>query len=382
MNVLLTGFHFDTIGGLEIVSANIARSLVDAGHKVQCAAVNDWRTKSTNGYQIVGLLPENKVLRSLAVRNRWFYPKRKLRELISWADVIIACHCHTLPMVYRCRGAAAKRPPVVAWLHGLEVWGKYGDDFAGALKQAERLVAVSRYTRDTVTNLLGTGFRPSVIHNSINTEFFRPSATHEIERLSILTVGRHDAGTESKGYDMLIDAVALMRIRSPSFPVTLRITGSGPLLNALQARAKALGVGESVEFTGGVSKDELRRLYATSDVFAFPSRLNQIGNTIHGEGFGVVNIEAAACGRPVLTSTHGGCPETILDGVTGVLVDPTSVETVAAGLEQLFRMTPAERDQMGQRGRQHVLDNFSHVTMTKKLSELLEGLNGGDRRDP
>ena len=65
MNVLLTGFHFDTIGGLEIVSANIARSLVDAGHKVQCAAVNDWRTKSTNGYQIVGLLPENKVLRSL-----------------------------------------------------------------------------------------------------------------------------------------------------------------------------------------------------------------------------------------------------------------------------------------------------------------------------
>jgi phosphatidylinositol alpha-1,6-mannosyltransferase len=129
-----------------------------------------------------------------------------------------------------------------------------------------------------------------------------------------------------------------------------------------------------VGFTGKVSKDELRRLYATSDVFAFPSRLKRRGNTIHGEGFGVVNIEAAACGRPVLTSTHGGCPETILDGVTGILVDPTSVEAVAAGLEQMFRMTPAERDAMGQRGRQHVLEQFSHATLSQKLTELLDGL--------
>jgi glycosyltransferase involved in cell wall biosynthesis len=374
MKILLTGFHFDTIGGLEIVSANIAHTLVDAGHEVQCAAVHGRGAIRKNGYEIVGLLPENRFLRSAAVRMRGLYPKRKLRELIAWADVIIACHCHTLPLVYRCRGTAAKHPPVAAWLHGLEVWGQYGEDYAEDLQQAKRLVAVSRYTSDTVAQLLGTAYRPTVIHNSIDTEFFRPSNTHEIERLSILTVGRHEAGTEHKGYDMLIDALTLIRRRSPALPLTLRITGEGSLLSTLRAKAEALGVGSMVEFTGKVSMDKLRRLYATSDVFAFPSRLKRHGNTIHGEGFGVVNIEAAACGRPVLTSTHGGCPETILDGVTGILVDPTSVEAVAAGLEQLFRMTPAERDAMGQRGRQHVLENFSHVTLSQKLAELLDGL--------
>jgi glycosyltransferase involved in cell wall biosynthesis len=357
MKILLTGFQFDTIGGLEIVSANIAHTLVDAGHDVQCAAVHGRGASRKNGYQIVGLLPENRLLRSAAVRMQRFYPRKKLRELIAWADVIIACHCHTLPLVYRCLDTAATSPPVVAWLHGLEVWGQYGEDYAEDLQQ-----------------LLGTAYRPTVVHNSIDTEFFRPSATHEIERLSILTVGRHDSGTESKGYDMLIDALALIRRRSPALPLSLRITGDGPLLSTLRAKAEALGVGGMVGFTGKVSKDELRRLYATSDVFAFPSRLKRRGNTIHGEGFGVVNIEAAACGRPVLTSTHGGCPETILDGVTGILVDPTSVEAVAAGLEQMFRMTPAERDAMGQRGRQHVLEQFSHATLSQKLTELLDGL--------
>ena len=374
MKILLTGFHFDTIGGLEIVSANIAHTLVDASHEVQCAAVHGRGASRKNGYQIVGLLPDNRLLRSAAVRIQRFYPSRKLRELIAWADVIIACHCHTLPLVYRCRDTAAMSPPVVAWLHGLEVWGQYGEDYAVDLQQAKRLVAVSRYTRDTVAQLLGTAYRPTVIHNSIDTEFFRPSVTHEIERLSILSVGRHEAGTEHKGYDMLIDALPLIRGRSPSLPLTLRITGDGPLLSTLRAKAEALGVGGMVEFTGKVSMEKLRRLYAISDVFAFPSRLKRRGNTIHGEGFGVVNIEAAACGRPVLTSTHGGCPETILDGVTGILVDPTSVEAVAAGLEQMFRMTPAERDAMGQRGRQHVLENFSHATLSQKLTELLDGL--------
>jgi len=378
VKILLTGYHFDTIGGLEIVSANIARSLVDAGHEVQCAAVHCRGTTRKNGSRIVGLTPHNKLLRALAVRYSFFYPKRQLRELIAWADVIIACHCHTLPIVYDCRGNRATRPPVVAWLHGREVWGRAGRECAGALKQADRLVAVSRYTSDTVVDLLGSDYRPKIIHNSIDTGLFRPLPdAADVSRLSVLTVGRHAAGTEHKGYDMLIDAVALLRRREPPLVLKLQIVGDGPLLPSLRARSAALGIADSVEFTGAVPRDELRRLYATCDVFAFPSRVRGDRGEVYGEGFGVVNIEAAACGRPVLTSTHGGCPETIVDGVTGVLVDPTSVESVADGLEQLFRMTATERDLMGQRGRQHVLENFSHATLSQSLSELLDGLPTG-----
>lgn len=378
VKILLTGYHFDTIGGLEIVSANIARSLVDAGHEVQCAAVHGRGTSRKNGRRIVGLAPHNKLLRALAVRCSFFYPTRKLRELTAWADVIIACHCHTLPIVYDCHGNRATRPPIVAWLHGREVWGSFGKAYASALKQADRLVAVSGYTSATVVDLLGSGYRPKVIHNSIDTGLFRPLPNPaDVSRLSVLTVGRHAVGTEHKGYDMLIDAIALLRRREPPLVLKLQIVGDGPLLPSLRARAAALGIADSVEFTGAVPRDELRRLCATCDVFAFPSRVRGDRGEVYGEGFGVVNIEAAACGRPVLTSTHGGCPETILDGVTGALVDPTSVEAVADGLERLFRMTAAERDRMGQRGRQHVLENFSHATLSQKLTELLDGLKTG-----
>ena len=378
MNILLTGYHFDTIGGLEIVSANIARSLVDAGHEVQCAAVHGRNTFRKNGCRIVGLPPRNRLLRAIAVRSRLLYPKRQMRELIAWADVVIACHCHTLPLVFDCRRGRGKQPPVVAWLHGREVWGKTGRDYAGPLKQADRLVAVSRHTSDTVVEMLGAEYRPEVIHNSIDTGLFRPlSNPADVRRMSVLTVGRHDEGTEHKGYDMLIDAVALLRRREPPLSLTLQIVGDGSLLPVLRARAAARGIADAVEFTGPVSRDELRRLYATCDVFAFPSRVHREAGEVHGEGFGVVNIEAASCGRPVLTSTHGGCPETILDGVTGVLVDPTNAEAVAAGLERMFRMTPAERDAMGQRGRQRALESFSHAMLARNLAHLLDGLSPG-----
>ena len=280
--------------------------------------------------------------------------------------------------MFDCRRGRGKQPPVVAWLHGREVWGKTGRDYAGPLKQADRLVAVSRHTSDTVVELLGAQYRPEVIHNSIDTGLFRPlSNPADVRRMSVLTVGRHDEGTEHKGYDMLIDAVALLRRREPPLSLTLQIVGDGSLLPVLRARAAARGIADAVEFTGPVSRDELRRLYATCDVFAFPSRVHREAGEVHGEGFGVVNIEAASCGRPVLTSTHGGCPETILDGVTGVLVDPTNAEAVAAGLERMFLMTPAERDAMGQRGRQRALESFSHAMLARNLAHLLDGLSPG-----
>jgi glycosyltransferase involved in cell wall biosynthesis len=63
--------------------------------------------------------------------------------------------------------------------------------------------------------------------------------------------------------------------------------------------------------------------------------------------------------------------------VTGLLVDPTSVQAVADGVEQVFRMIPEERDAMGRRGRQHVLENFSHATLANNIAELLHGLEVG-----
>jgi phosphatidylinositol alpha-1,6-mannosyltransferase len=375
MKMLLTGYSFTAIGGLEIVSANLARSLVEQGHEVRCAAVHGRDDVDRDGYSVAGLMPQSRLWRALAARSALLYPMRRLRALCAWADAVVACHCHTLPLIQRAMAGAGRRPPVVAWLHGREVWGRFGDLYAESLRRCDRLVAVSRYTSDTVVRLLGPEHRPLVVHNSIDTDFFRPAERPaEIRRLSVLTVGRHDTGTEHKGYDMLLAAVARLRQAAAPLAVTLTIVGDGPRLPALRAEAARLGVADAVEFPGAVSLSELRRRYATCDLFAFPSRVAQHGADVYGEGFGVVNIEAAACGRPVLTSTHGGCPETVLDGVTGVLVDPTDVVAIAAGIERILRLVPEERDQMGQRGRERVEASFSHAALSDRLAALVAAL--------
>jgi phosphatidylinositol alpha-1,6-mannosyltransferase len=375
MKILLTGYRFDVLGGLEIVSANLAAALVELGHEVRCAAVHDRRSTTKGGYQIIGTLPSGRIAGSLAARSRLLYPRRRIRELVAWSDLVIACHCHTLPWLAPSRLGRVHRPPVVAWLHGMEVWGGLGRGIAADLRAADRRVAVSHYTARTVAELLGPEYEPAVIHNSVDTNYFMPVVDRaEIERFTVLTVGRHDPGTENKGYDKLLEATALLRRREPGLPIKLRIVGQGALLGDLERQAAALGIRDAVDFCGAVSRDRLRQLYATCDLFAFPSRLVVRGDQVLGEGFGVVNIEAAACGRPVLTSTHGGCPETVVDGETGVSVDPTDVEAVAAGIAGMLSLSPEQRDALGRRGRERAVVEFSHSVLVRKMGGLLDGL--------
>ena len=193
MKILLTGYRFDVLGGLEIVSANLAGALVELGHEVRCAAVYERRSKAKGGYRIIGTLPSGRLAGSLAARSRLFYPRRPIQELVAWADLVIACHCHTLPWLDRSRLGRVRRPPVVAWLHGREVWGRLGRTIAKDLQAADQSVAVSHYTARTVAELLGPEYEPAVIHNSVDTDFFVPVRDPgEIERCSVLTVGRHE----------------------------------------------------------------------------------------------------------------------------------------------------------------------------------------------
>jgi glycosyltransferase involved in cell wall biosynthesis len=372
MKILLTGYSFTAIGGLEIVSAAIAKMLADTGHEVQCAAVHGHGVVEADRYRIVGTAPSMRVARSIAYRFPSLYPIGRLRQMAAWADVIVAVHCHTLPKVFSAVAPLRTPPPVVAWLHGREVWGGQGAAYAECLKRADRLVAVSRYTADSVTKLLGAKYNPEVIYNPVDTDYFRATQPGGIVRHSILTVGRLGADTEHKGYDMLLKALAILQQRCPELPLTLRIAGGGSRLPALQSLAAQLGVADRVEFTGPISRSQLAHHYASCDLFAFPSKVMEKGGEYIGEGFGVVNIEAAACGRPVLTSTHGGCPETIIPDVTGILVDPMREEAIADGIESMFRRAPSERDQMGQRGRRFVEETFSYEAITGRIKSMLE----------
>jgi phosphatidylinositol alpha-1,6-mannosyltransferase len=237
-----------------------------------------------------------------------------------------------------------------------------GTDHVRFLDDVDRLVSVSHYTADVVHGLMPGHMRAEVIHNPVDTGVFSPldaAAGEQVLRHTILTVGRHDADSFHKGYDVLIETMAMLRGRRPDLPLQLVITGTGELVAKHRSQIERLSLGDRVVLAGRVSRLELRRLYRTTDLFAFPSRVVEINGEEYGEGFGVVNAEAASCGRPVVTSSHGGCPETVIDGETGFVVDPTSVASVAATIERLFDMSAEARDDMGRRGRQMAIERFS-----------------------
>jgi phosphatidylinositol alpha-1,6-mannosyltransferase len=374
MNILVVGFNFGLIGGLEIVSKAIAAAAATR-HRVQCIALNESGITREPGYEIVGLLPANRVMRSLSHRLPGLFGSADLRPHFASADVVIFAHAHTLKAAMPVLSAMETPPATVCWLHGREVWGGMGKEHAGFLGKVDRLVAVSHYTAEVVQGLMPGHMRAEVIHNPVDTGVFTPldvTAGEQVRRHTIMTVGRHDPDSFHKGYDVLIDTMAMLRDRRPDLPLQLVITGTGELVAQHRAQIERLALGDRVVLAGRVSRSELRKLYRTTDVFAFPSRVAQIKGEEYGEGFGVVNVEAAACGRPVVTSSHGGCPETVIDGETGFVIDPTSVASVAAAIERLFDVSAEARDDMGRRGRQMAIERFSAAVFQNRVLATIE----------
>jgi glycosyltransferase involved in cell wall biosynthesis len=376
MNVVVVGFNFSLIGGLEIVSKAIAAAAATR-HRVRCIALGESGTVREQGFEIVGLAPSNRVMRSLVCRFPKYFPPADVLPHVSDADAVLFAHAHTLKSALPLIQATSERPATACWLHGREVWGAKGVEFAPYLRQVDRLVSVSHHTADVVAGLMSGHMRAEVIHNPVDPTIFYPAdpaAGEQVRRFSILTVGRHDADSFHKGYDTLIEAMSLLRDRRPDLPLTLTITGTGELLSRHRDLIDQRSLGDRVLLAGRVSRSELGRLYRTSDIFAFPSRVAHHRGEEYGEGFGVVNVEAAACGRPVVTSTHGGCPETVIDGETGFAVDPTAAEPVAAAIERLFDMSEDARDEMGRRGRRMVVEQFSSACFRERVLMLLESM--------
>ena len=169
-----------------------------------------------------------------------------------------------------------------------------------------------------------------------------------------------------KGQDVLVDAWPRVLAAHPT--ARLLLVGGGPDEQRLRQRVAARGVGASVVFTGPVRPAELPEHYAAGDVFAMPCRTRRGGLDV--EGLGMVYLEAAACGRPVVAGTSGGAPEAVRDGVTGNVVDPRSPDAVATALTGLLD-DPVSARGMGSAGRAWVEQTWSWATIGAVFAELL-----------
>lgn len=140
-----------------------------------------------------------------------------------------------------------------------------------------------------------------------------------------------------KGIDMALEAIAQVLRRRTD--ILYCVGGGGPDLGRLQALAAEKGIRDHVRFLGRLPDEKLGLCYASADLFVLPSRTS--GNPPDAEGFGIVFLEAAACGTPSLGGKSGGIPDAIDNGVTGFLVDPLDPTAMAEKI--LLLMEDRER---------------------------------------
>lgn len=169
---------------------------------------------------------------------------------------------------------------------------------------------------------------------------------------------------EKKGLKTSLRAFAAFQKMNPT--ASFAIAGEGPLLDELQALARELGVEERVRFTGFLSQAELREEFYRAHIFLHPSELGADGNQ---EGVPNAMLEAMASGLPVFATRHGGIPEAIKDGASGVLVPERDHVALAKALLD-WTARPADLDQLAEAGAQAVAAKFEQEAQVRVLEDL------------
>ncbi|MGY1713926.1 glycosyltransferase family 4 protein [Geodermatophilus sp. SYSU D01106] len=233
------------------------------------------------------------------------------------------------------------------------------------------VTCISGYTRGRLAPALEGRTRLAQLSPGVDVDRFTPAADGTAVRRRY---GLGDAPVvvcvsrlvPRKGQDVLVAAWPRVLARHPG--ARLLLVGGGP--GEVRLRRAASGLGDAVVLTGAVPPAQLPEHYAAGDVFAMPCRTRRGGLDV--EGLGMVYLEAAACGLPVVAGTSGGAPEAVLDGESGTVVrDPRSPEAVAAAVTALLD-DPARARAMGAAGRAWVERRWSWTTIAADLAALLE----------
>ena len=211
-----------------------------------------------------------------------------------------------------------------------------------ALAAADRIVVVSRFTQQAVVAMLGERLskRIVLVENGVDTTRFFPAprqaeliARYRLDgQFVFITVCRL---LEKKGVDQALRAFAQLLPEHPSTRYV--IVGSGPYEPDLRALAMSLGIDGAVTFAGNVAEHELVAHYRLGDVFVMPNRVLPNGDT---EGFGLVFLEANACGLPVIAGQDGGSVDAVTHGENGLVVDGNAVPAILEAMRQFRTDAP------------------------------------------
>ncbi|MFI6728886.1 glycosyltransferase family 4 protein [Streptomyces sp. R-74717] len=264
---------------------------------------------------------------------------------------------------------------MVATTHGHEIWWARTPGPRQMMRRigdgVDVVTYLGQYTRARIGPSLGPRARMSRLVPGVDSEVYRPDAEAGFDlrtelglhgKRVILCVARL---VPRKGQDMLIRALPLIRREVPD--TVLVVVGRGPDEARLRKLAHRHAEG-SVRFVGGKSHTETPPYYAAADVFAMPCRTRKAG--LEAEGLGIVFLEAAATGLPVVVGDSGGAPDTVLDDRTGRVVDGTDTAAIAGALTRIL-LDADQAAEMGAAGRKWAQESWSWDASARHLTQLL-----------
>jgi phosphatidylinositol alpha-1,6-mannosyltransferase len=276
-------------------------------------------------------------------------------------QAVLSAHIVTSPAAASIRRLLGA--PVVQYFHGKEIGAK--PRLAGfAARNADACIAVSGYTKGLIVAAGAVEERIHLIHPGVDLPE-RWGDRKRRDRPTVLTIARME--DRYKGHDVMVRAMSLVRSRVPGAQWV--VIGDGPLRASIAELARSAGLGEeTIRFLGSVGDVERDAWLDRAHVFAMPSRMPAGG--FAGEGFGIVYLEANAHGCPVVAGGVGGAVDAVVDGRTGLLVDPSDHVAVADALVELLE-DESRRRGMGAAGARRA-EGFAWPLTAGRVAEVVE----------
>lgn len=363
-----------TPGGIQRYAWTWGEAALDLGRAARIASL--WKRGAVNGVGVSRL------------RAAWFTLKVLATALIRRPQAVIAAHLALSPVamiVKRLLGT-----PYAVALHGDDAWAEPVGMTRQAVCSADLLIPVSHFTREVVTEMLELSRDRFYVTGSILSPKLQLKAM-DIQRESagaeavtadsgkdvsgnqtLLTVSRLDLNAPYKRHDLVLRAVASL---APEYPdLKYHIIGDGPYRTDLETLAAELEIEDRVSFLGRIPEELLADENAAAYAFVMPSRISL--DPPEGEGFGLVYLEAGIYGVPSVAANGGGSAETVLDGVTGILVEPDSLDSLVAGIRKLLD-DEALRGQLGKTAPLRAIE-FSYPVFRRKCAAVLAALTEGE----
>ena len=236
------------------------------------------------------------------------------------------------------------------------------------LRRADQVISLTELCAEFLRNLGARDEQVQVLPTGVDCALFAPQANPQAERMRIGFIGRINQG---KGVFDLLDAVVRAQAQldarhgSAAVQLELEFAGAGEDAEALQARIEELGFAEQAHLVGRLPHAEVPGFIASQAVLCAPTQAV--------EPFGIVAVEAAAAGVPCVATRIGGLTETVVDGETGLLVEPHDVAGLTNALIALAE-DPLARQAMGVKARERALAQYDWPRITDRFEALFDAL--------